>query len=345
LERLVLPWVDRARAMRVDNPTLNIDEYYRNVISQVVAFYEISSHNDIMEIRHLRYFTTVAKELHFARAAEILNISAPTLSHQINALEAMLGGVKLFTRKTRTAVSLTHAGKRFLVEAEETLKHAAYAEMVGRQAARGLAGTVAIGYVLSAGCSGLVSSRLADYKADHPEVVFLISRTQTLAQFDALIAGDLDIGIARRPSRYPTGLAGFVVDRQPYVVVMPAKHPLAKRKTITRAMLADEPFIAGSPEMEIGFWSNLQAVAPPGVAPRIVERGPDAFSVLALVGAGAGMSVLSQSMSRIAMPGVVFRRISDVTEMAEHVAIFRKNESAPVVKHFLDFLRARSRAL
>jgi hypothetical protein len=88
-----------------------------------------------MELRHLRYFVAVAEELHFSRAAARLNIATPTLSAQIQALEAMLGA-QLFTRKTRS-VALTHVGKRFLEEARATLKQADQAELAGRQAARG----------------------------------------------------------------------------------------------------------------------------------------------------------------------------------------------------------------
>ena len=89
-----------------------------------------------MELRHLRYFVAVAEELHFGRAAARLNISAPTLSHQILALEGLLGA-KLFLRRTKSVVTLTATGKRFLVEAYATLAQAANAEMIGRRAARG----------------------------------------------------------------------------------------------------------------------------------------------------------------------------------------------------------------
>jgi DNA-binding transcriptional LysR family regulator len=64
-----------------------------------------------MEIRHLRYFTAVASELHFARAAERLNISPPTLTHQIKWLESYLG--TLFNRGSKQRVELTFAGKQF----------------------------------------------------------------------------------------------------------------------------------------------------------------------------------------------------------------------------------------
>ena len=87
-----------------------------------------------MELRHLRYFVTVAEELHFSRAAARLNIATPTLSAQIQALEAMLGA-QLFTRKTRS-VALTHVGKRFLEEALATIKQADQALYVAKNTGR-----------------------------------------------------------------------------------------------------------------------------------------------------------------------------------------------------------------
>ena len=296
-----------------------------------------------MELRHLKYFVAVAEELHFARAAERLNIAAPTLSHQIGALETMLGA-KLLTRKTKSAVALTHSGKRFLVEAQETLKQAAHAELVGRRAARGDAGSIAVGYVFSAGCSGLISGTLASFRKSHPEVSFQLARMQTFAQFKALIDGSLDIGFTRAPQRYPSGLTGFIVERQPFWLALPEGHHLAARKQITPAMLVDEAFVAVSMEMEIGFWGNIAAITPPGTSLRIVERAPDAFTVMALVAAGVGISVLSGSLARIAMPGLAFRKLVGVTRMADHAMVYRKNESAPVVKAFIEFLRARARA-
>lgn len=294
-----------------------------------------------MELRHLKYFVAVADELHFARAAERLNISAPTLSHQIGALETMLGA-KLLTRKTKSAVALTNAGKRFLTAARDALKQAAYAETVGRHAARGDTGSIAVGYVYSVGCSGLVSSAIANFRKLHPDVSFQLGHMQTFAQFKALIDGSLDIGFTRALARYPSGLTGFIVERQPFWVAIPKGHRLAARRHITPAMLVDESFVAVSMEMEIGFWGNIAALTPPGISLRIVERAPDAFTMLALVAAGAGISVMAGSLARIAIPGLTFRKLIGVTRMADHAAVYRKNENAPVVKAFIEFVRAQA---
>ncbi len=167
---------------------------------------------------------------------------------------------------------------------------------------------------------------------------------QTVAQFKALIDGSLDVGFARMPHRFPSGLTGFIIDRQRIYLVAPAGHSLAARKQITPAMLVDEPVVATSLEMELGFWSNFASITPPGMTLRVVERTPDVPTVLTLVAAGVGISVVSEALTRIAMPGVVYREIVGVTRMADHLAAYRKSESAPVVLAFVEFLRAKKTA-
>jgi DNA-binding transcriptional LysR family regulator len=297
-----------------------------------------------MELRHLRYFIAVAEELHFGRAAARLNISAPTLSHQIGALESMLGA-KLFTRRTKTAVALTHSGRRFLTEAQETLKQAAHAELVGRRAGRGDAGSISIGYVLSAACGGVLTTTLARFREIHPDVTFQMARVLTVEQYKTLADGSLDIGFTRTPHRYPTGLTGFIIDRQKFILAVPEKHYLASQKKITPAMLTNEGFVAASLESELGFWANLSAVAPPGAALRIVARGPDVLTVIALVASGAGLAVVSESLHHIAMPGVVYREVEGAHRTSDHIVAYRKNESEPVVKAFIKLLRANTRGV
>ena len=294
-----------------------------------------------MELRHLRYFVAVAEELHFSRAAARLNISTPTLSAQIQALEALLGA-RLFTRKTRS-VALTHVGKRFLEEATATLKQADQAELIGRRAARGDAGSIAVGYVLSAACGGFVACTINEFRKVHPDVSFQLHKMETIPQMKALTDGTLDVAFSRLPERYPTGLTGFLVDRQSFWLAIPEDHPLAAQKEVEPQMFVGEPFIATLLEMEMGFWSNMRACTPHGTQLRIVARVPDALSVLTSVAAGMGLGVLSGTLTRIAIPGVAFRKITGVTRTSDHAAVFRKNEGAPVIKGFIAALRASTR--
>lgn len=311
------------------------------VISAGIAFCEVLSHNLLMELRHLRYFVAVAEELHFGRAAARLNISAPTLSHQILALENMLGA-KLFLRRTKSVVTLTATGKRFLIEAYATLRQAANAETIGRRAARGDVGSIALGYIFSAGLSGFVSRNLVDFREKFPDVELQLRRLVTFEQFRALTDDALDVGLTAAPQSYPAGLTGFVVDRQPYYVAIPERNPLAKRKHLTPEAIADEPFVAVSLEMEVGFGGgNITAISPPGRSLRIVERAPDIFSVLTLCAAGVGLSVMSEPMTNAHVPGVVFRKVEGVRRTFELALVYRRNEAAPAAKAFIEFMQAR----
>lgn len=297
-----------------------------------------------MELRHLRYFTAVAEELHFGRAAARLNISAPTLSHQILALENMLGA-KLFLRRTKSTVTLTQTGKRFLVEAYATLRQAANAEMIGRRAARGDIGSIAVGYIFSAGMSGFMSRHLVAFREKHPDVSLQLRRAVTFEQFRALTDDTLDIGFTAAPHSYPAGLTGMIVDRQPFYVAIPESNPVAKLKRITPDAIADEPFVAVSLEMEVGFGGgNIAAITPPGKSLRIVERGPDIFSVLTLCAAGVGLSVMSEPMSNVQIPGLVFRKVEGASRGFDLALVHRRNEAAPAARSFIDFIRAQVRA-
>jgi DNA-binding transcriptional LysR family regulator len=295
-----------------------------------------------MELRHLRYFVAVAEKLHFSRAAEYLNISTPTLSHQIQALETMLGA-QLLSRKTKSAVSLTQTGKRFLEEARATLKQAENAELVGRRAARGDIGSIAIGYILSASCIGLLPELIATFRKDNPDVSLQLSRLETFPQMKAIIDGVLDVGFIRAPQRYPAELTGFVVHRHPYRVAIPKGHHLARQKKISPAALAQERFVSGSLEMEVGFWGNLGAVSKPGQSLQIVERAPDIFSLLTLVAAGTGIGIISAPMENVAIPGIVYRNLAGAFQEAEIAVAYRKSENAPAVKSFIQKLRTKSR--
>jgi DNA-binding transcriptional LysR family regulator len=296
-----------------------------------------------MELRHLRYFVAVAEKLHFSRAAEHLNISTPTLSHQIRALETMLGA-QLLSRRKKSAVSLTQTGTRFLEEARATLRQAENAELVGKRAARGDIGSIAIGYILSASCIGLLPEMIEEFQRENPGVSLQLKRMETFPQMKAVIEGDIDIAFIRAPQRYPAELTGFVVDRHPYFVAIPKTHPLARRKNITPAVLAKESYVSGSLEMEVGFWGNLGAVTKPGQSLHIVERTPDIFSLLTLVAAGVGLGIISAPMQNVAIPGIVYRKITGALQEAEIAVAYRKSEGAPAVRSFIQRLRNRARA-
>ena len=122
-----------------------------------------------MELRHLRYFTALARTLHFAKAAQQLHIVQPALTMQIKALEEELG-VSLFKRSKRS-VELTQAGHLFLEEADRALKHAARAADLAKQASYGIRGTLRIGFSAGAVYSVVQMKIVYVFRAQYPQIV------------------------------------------------------------------------------------------------------------------------------------------------------------------------------
>jgi DNA-binding transcriptional LysR family regulator len=97
-------------------------------------------------------------------------------------------------------------------------------------------------------------------------------------------------------------------------------------------------------EIDVGFWGNLGAISKPGQSLEIVERTPDIFSLLTFVAAGVGLGIISAPMRNVTIPGVVYRKIVGALQEAEIAVAYRKSESAPAVKSFIQRLRVKTRA-
>ena len=145
-----------------------------------------------MDLRHLRYFLSVAEEGHFGRAAKRLHIVQPALSMQIRALEAELGAT-LFERTSRR-VLLTEAGTLFRIEAERTLQQAARAKEVAQRAGRGEVGSVRIGFVGNAAFAGKLASDVSSFRLAYPQVDLELTELAPLRQVEAIHSGQLDAG-------------------------------------------------------------------------------------------------------------------------------------------------------
>ena len=296
-----------------------------------------------MEIRQLRYFVAVAEELHFTRAAEKLNISPPSLTQQIQVLERGLG-VRLLTR-TKRSVALTDAGIQLLDEARIILRQVERAETMGRLAGRGEIGRIEIGYVTSASCAGLIPSVVAAYGRSHPLVELHLHRQETPDQLRDISIGRLDVGFLRPPVKYPVGLTGYTILKQPLIVALPAGHRLAAIRSISVRSLRDETFITPTVEVELGFPSYIDTISTAGnFQPRIVRRTPDILSIVTLVGAGLGVAILPGSFRHIQIPGVTYRSLSQGGHASIAVS-FRKDEKSPAVKAFIAQLRGRRKLL
>jgi DNA-binding transcriptional LysR family regulator len=291
-----------------------------------------------MEIRHLRYFTAVASELHFARAAERLNISPPTLSQQIKWLEQHLG-VTLFVRSTKKKVELTHAGQQFQKRALSLIENFEQAARFAREAARGEIGDVRLGYVLIAATAGHIKRVIECARTALPNVLIHIHRMETIAQLKAINAGSLDIGFMRRLDSYPAGTEAFDLPPERLCIAVHCDHPLAKQKKITASTLAKQKFVAYELDATAGSWRNIATVLPPGTIPEIVQRAPDAISLLTLVSSNIGIAVVQESFKYIAGPSVVLKNIYGPPKYSPNVIVYRSYEQSPAVQAVLKTIR------
>ncbi|USI73144.1 LysR substrate-binding domain-containing protein [Sphingomonas morindae] len=266
----------------------------------------------IMELRHLRYFVCVAEQLHFGRAAGQLGISQPPLSQQIRLLEQELG-VALFERSSRR-VRLTEAGTLFLDEARATLAQADRAIGAARRAQQGELGRVAIGLLPSALFAAPVSAALARFRRDHPDVHLDVGEVSLAAQRAGLSAGTLDIGLAHshRAPRLGDAFTATRLAESAMIVALPEDHALAgETGPLALAALRDLPMVHYPYDGE-GFLADLRALFErAGVEPRMGQEARELSTLLGLVAAGLGFSILPAPLRRLALDTVCYRPLAD----------------------------------
>jgi DNA-binding transcriptional LysR family regulator len=288
-----------------------------------------------MELRQLRYFSVLAEELHFARAAERLGIAQPSLSTQIQALEAALGA-KLLLRGPRS-VALTAAGAVFLEEARLTLAQADRAMTLGRRAGRGEIGIIRIGLALGSTLSGAPSIIMSQYRGRYPDVDLQLSLMSPNRQIEALRSGMLDVGFLLPQSPTPDGLQFVKLNSEKYLIALCRDNPLAAKSRLTAAALANEKFLVMHPENSNGIYeSTMDLGKHGGFSPRISRIERDLIALLSLVGAGFGVLLVTEAVCRISMPHVVYRPLHGFSATMGIVAAFRKNETGKLITSFVE---------
>src|ERR1700719_3731128 len=193
-----------------------------------------------MELRQIRSFLSIAETLHFGRTAELIHLSQPALSLQIRALEEDVG-VRLFERNRRKT-TLTAAGFAFRDDAVRALSQLEQAIRGARLAANGKLGLLRIGFISTAG-SEIVPNIFRQFRELNPEVEFSLRAITTADQVQMLETGSLDIGFFCLPIGEHSGLEGVTWLRERFVLVVPASHPLAKRKRARLSEVAGENFV------------------------------------------------------------------------------------------------------
>ncbi len=264
------------------------------------------------EFFQLRCFVAVAEELNFRRAAERLNMTQPPLSRQIKLLEHALDET-LFERNNRM-VRLTPAGENFLGSASDILTRAERAVFLARQASRGDAGDVAIGFVPSAGIE-FIPRIVTALREALPQVTFKPTEMMSYEIIESLISGRLDMGLTRTARRHPE-IEHIRVVNEPFVLAVPAEHPLAKTRSAKLTDLNDEAFIGYSADRGGFLREQLAAVfANEDIEPAVALEVSQTMSVLALVNHGLGLALVPRSAQAIKMDGLVYREVEQPAQL------------------------------
>ena len=289
-----------------------------------------------VELRHVRCFLSVARHLHFARAAEELGIAPPALTKQIQEAERLLG-VRLFHR-TKRSVALTAAGEAYLGEAVSALDHLARGAERAALAERGELGRIVIGYVGSAVYSGVLQATVRGFRARYPKVEIGIEEIVMRDAGALLVEGRIDMAYVRPPVPQPEGVETRTVHRDAFIVALPADSPLAASEAIAPAQLRDQSFVV--PEQESG---TLEVARRGRFTANIVARPGTLAAVLAHVSLGGDVAIVPRSLARcVTVPDVEYREIAGKAVPSEVAMAYRRFERAPAVRAYLDFAASQA---
>jgi LysR family hydrogen peroxide-inducible transcriptional activator len=290
-----------------------------------------------MELHQLRYFVAVAETGSFTRAAEREGVTQPTLSEQVIRLEGKPHGVgrRLFDRLGRKVV-LTDAGRELLGRAQAILAAVDEAERAVRDSGEG--GRLRAGAIPTV-APFLLPGVVAKFSKAHPAVQLQIHEERTERLLAALNAGELDVGVMALPIR-DDRLHVEKLFAEPLVVALPAGHPLAARVEVRLADVLDEPFILLDDVHCFGD-QVLSLCRRGGAEPKVVCRGEQIATLLGMVGAGQGVSVVPE-MAAVgdANPARVYRPMGKPAGTRTLCAVWHKQRyRPPSLRAFVDVLR------
>lgn len=265
-----------------------------------------------MDLRHFRYFVAVAEELHFTRAAARLCISQPPLSKHIQEMEQRLGVTLL--QRSRRRVELTDAGRLFLDEARAVLAQADHALETGRRIARGELGTLTIGFTATAAYTSFFPRVVRAFRQQHPGVHLSLGYKNTDQILESVIAGDTDLGLIRPSAllKLDANLRAIPVIRDRLMLVLHEEDALAQHRGGTPLdSLEKAPFILRPRSQGTSFYEQVYDLCGlAGFRPRLSQEASEAPTILGLVAAGLGVSILPASLQAITTPDVTWHELS-----------------------------------
>ena len=292
-----------------------------------------------MDLHQLRCFVAAAEELHFGRAAQRLEMLPSALGRFIRILEEDLG-TRLMMRTTRS-VTLTDDGAAFLKEARSLLAQAEALAAKFRMSGRKQAATVRVGAIDSA-AAGLLPMLLHDFRMQRPDVTVQLVEDKTIRLLPRVLSGRIDLAFVRPPESPDKRLEFMFLFHETAVVAVSDRHPLASRKRVTVADLANQPLIV--PERRSRPHSHdltMKLFSEAALEARIVQVADEKQTIVNLVSADLGVAIVPKWTSRMATRGVRYVRLaaSDMNKLPL-AAAWARGTRDPIRDLILETLKA-----
>jgi Transcriptional regulator len=286
-----------------------------------------------MEVHQLRYVVAVARTGNFSRAAKLCHVAQPSLSQQIQKLEKELG-VRLFERH-RTRTRLTAAGERFLPRAERVLHELEEARREAEHIHALVQGEVTVG-VLPTIAPYFLPPVVTAFGKKYPGVTITMLEETTAALVGMMNRHEIDLALASLP--IPDGqMEVQLLFEEELVLAIPRGHPLERRKSISAEDLEHLPFVL----MREGHCLGDQVMRfceRNRFEPKVRSRSAQMETILALVEAGQGVSLIPAMARRRARGGAVYRSLRKPRPQRAVVAFWHRRR--PLHRAAAEFLAA-----
>ena len=288
-----------------------------------------------MELRHLRYFITVAEELNFSKAALKLYTAQPSLSQQIKDLEEDVG-VKLLHR-TKRKVELTEEGAVFLEQARLTLAQADKAVAMARQVSQAKQQMLRIGFVPVAEMK-IFPYVLPNLRVQNSDLKIELLSMNNSDQSRAIKKGELDITFTRQNLQSDEIESQFVL-REPLIFILPKDHPLAKYERIPVKALNGIDFIIPAMEQSQTLHNLILDFAKShNIELNVVQKADNILFNINSIGMGLGCTILPGYIAPLTMSNTVIRPLDVELPHLDLYVSYRKNSTSLAVSKFIELL-------
>lgn len=290
-----------------------------------------------MEMRHLRYFCVLAEQLHFTKAALLLNVAQPALSHQIKQLEEELGA--RLVERTNRRVRLTAAGEVFRDRAARILEQVDQAARETARAGQGEAGTLIIGVVSTAVCS-VLPELLRNLRREAPEILIDIREMEPAEQVEALKRETIDIGLLFLSIQDPD-FDSVLVSKERLILALPKGHPVAAMEKVRLGDLVRETFLIPRRQPVAGFHEVvLETLRAGGIPSPRLQPTRLLQTAVFLVAGRLGVALVPESFRRhLRVRGCIYRDIAGTPAHADLIGLWRRGNPPPVLPRFIRHLK------